>query len=148
MVVSKSCGVCLGGVDPELNRRPFSRRIVPSSWNRQAFDSSQVPDRLLMGPGPSNAHPSVLAAQALPLLGHMHPPMFKIMDDIQEGLRYLFQTDSKNTLLVSGSGAITDFCCSLQLAWIVLDATLCASAGFRRLHACKHACACQIWCAL
>jgi len=63
-----------------------------------------VPDRLLMGPGPSNAHPSVLAAQALPLLGHMHPPMFKIMDDIQEGLRYLFQTDSKNTLLVSGSG--------------------------------------------
>lgn len=63
-----------------------------------------VPDRLLMGPGPSNAYPAVLAAQTLPLLGHMHPPMFKIMDDIQEGLRYLFQTDSKNTLLVSGSG--------------------------------------------
>ena len=60
---------------------------------------------LLMGPGPANAHPAVLAAQSLPLLGHMHPPMFKIMDDIQEGLRYLFQTDSKNTLLVSGSGA-------------------------------------------
>ncbi len=36
----------------------------------------------------------------------MHPPMFKIMDDIQEGLRYLFQTDSKNTLLVSGSGTL------------------------------------------
>lgn len=30
---------------------------------------SQVPERLLMGPGPSNAHPAVLAAQALPLLG-------------------------------------------------------------------------------
>ncbi len=68
---------------------------------------SQVPDRLLMGPGPSNAHPAVLAAQTLPLLGHMHPPMFKIMDDIQEGLRYLFQTDSKNTLLVSGSGVLS-----------------------------------------
>ena len=30
-------------------------------------------------------------AQALPLLGHMHPPFFKIMDEIQEGLRYVFQ---------------------------------------------------------
>jgi alanine-glyoxylate transaminase/serine-glyoxylate transaminase/serine-pyruvate transaminase len=31
----------------------------------------QVPARLLMGPGPGNAHPRVLAAQSLPLLGHM-----------------------------------------------------------------------------
>ena len=38
-----------------------------------------MPDRLLMGPGPSNAHPSVLATQSLPLLGHMHPPFLKIM---------------------------------------------------------------------
>ena len=40
----------------------------------------QVPPRLLMGPGPANAHPRVLAAQSLPLLGHMHPPFIKIMD--------------------------------------------------------------------
>ena len=33
-----------------------------------------------MGPGPANADPRVLAAQSLPLLGHMHPPFFKIMD--------------------------------------------------------------------
>lgn len=39
----------------------------------------QVPSRLLMGPGPANAPPRVLQAQALPLLGHMHPPFFKIM---------------------------------------------------------------------
>eukprot|EP00877_Chromochloris_zofingiensis_P003269 jgi/Chrzof1/12943/Cz07g13110.t1 len=64
----------------------------------------QVPSRLLMGPGPSNAHPRVLAAQALPLLGHMHPPFFHIMDEIQGGLRYFFQTDSPYTLLVSGTG--------------------------------------------
>ena len=30
-----------------------------------------VPRRFLMGPGPANADPRVLAAQALPLLGHM-----------------------------------------------------------------------------
>lgn len=80
--------------------------IIPALGLTFFLMVSQVPDRLLMGPGPSNAYPSVLAAQTLPLLGHMHPPMFKIMDDIQEGLRYLFQTDSKNTLLVSGSGEL------------------------------------------
>ncbi|KIZ02593.1 Serine--pyruvate aminotransferase [Monoraphidium neglectum] len=66
--------------------------------------SLEVPSRLLMGPGPSNAHPRVLAAQALPLLGHMHPHFFKIMDEIQGGLRYLFQTDSPYTLCISGTG--------------------------------------------
>ena len=39
-----------------------------------------------------------------PFVGHMHPPFFKIMDDIQEGLRYVFQTSSKYTLLISSSG--------------------------------------------
>ena len=39
---------------------------------------AQVPPRLLMGPGPANAHPRVLAAQTLPLLGHMHPPFLKV----------------------------------------------------------------------
>lgn len=31
----------------------------------------QIPLRYLMGPGPGNAHPRVLAAQSMPLLGHM-----------------------------------------------------------------------------
>lgn len=30
-----------------------------------------IPRRFLMGPGPANADPRVLAAQSLPLLGHM-----------------------------------------------------------------------------
>jgi alanine-glyoxylate transaminase/serine-glyoxylate transaminase/serine-pyruvate transaminase len=63
-----------------------------------------VPKRYLMGPGPANADPRVLTAQALPLLGHMHPPFLKIMDEVQQGLRYLFQTSSPYTLCVSGTG--------------------------------------------
>ena len=31
-----------------------------------------------------------------------HPPFIKIMDEVQQGLRYLFQTDSKYTLCASG----------------------------------------------
>lgn len=57
-----------------------------------------------MGPGPANVSPRVMAAHTLPLLGHMHPPFFRIMDEIQQGLRYVFQTDSPYTLLVSGTG--------------------------------------------
>lgn len=64
----------------------------------------QVPPRLLMGPGPTNAHPRILAAQALPLLGHMHPPFIAIMDEIKGGLRYMFQTQSPYTLMISGTG--------------------------------------------
>lgn len=64
----------------------------------------KVPNRLLMGPGPSNAHPRVLNAQSLPLLGHLHPPFLAIMDDIKAGLRYLFQTESKYVCLISGTG--------------------------------------------
>ena len=64
----------------------------------------QIPARLLMGPGPSNAYPRVLNAMAYPLLGHLHPPILKIMDECQEGLRYLFQTESKYTCLISGTG--------------------------------------------
>mmetsp|Transcript_31341 Transcript_31341/g.43476 ORF Transcript_31341/g.43476 Transcript_31341/m.43476 type:complete len:409 (+) Transcript_31341:205-1431(+) len=63
-----------------------------------------VPQRFLMGPGPSNSHPRALAAMALPQLGHMHPPFLKIMDEISEYTRYLMQTDSKYTCAISGSG--------------------------------------------
>ncbi|KAL4431336.1 hypothetical protein ABPG75_006592 [Micractinium tetrahymenae] len=64
----------------------------------------EIPQRFLMGPGPANAHPRILAAQSLPLLGHMHPPFLAIMDEIRQGLRYLFQTSSNYTLLASGTG--------------------------------------------
>lgn len=75
-----------------------------SNTHRAADGVIEVPQRLLMGPGPANAYPRILAAQALPLLGHMHPPFLKIMDEISEGLRYALQTDSKYTLMVSGTG--------------------------------------------
>jgi alanine-glyoxylate transaminase/serine-glyoxylate transaminase/serine-pyruvate transaminase len=78
--------------------------VTISNAHRAADSVMEVPQRLLMGPGPANAYPRILAAQALPLLGHMHPPFLKIMDEISEGLRYAFQTDSKYTLMVSGTG--------------------------------------------
>jgi len=77
---------------------------VDSSRRPAAPSVLTVPPRLLMGPGPANSPPRVLAAMTQPLLGHLHPPFLKIMDEIQENLRYIMQTDSKYVLATSGSG--------------------------------------------
>jgi len=63
-----------------------------------------VPEKLLMGPGPSNCCPRVLEACSLPVVGHMHTEFFKILDDIKAGLQYVFQTENKWTLAISGPG--------------------------------------------
>ena len=64
-----------------------------------------LPRRLLVGPGPSNVHPRVLAAQASPLLGHLDPVFLEILDEVQERLRRLFGTANAMTLPLSGTGS-------------------------------------------
>jgi alanine-glyoxylate transaminase/serine-glyoxylate transaminase/serine-pyruvate transaminase len=63
------------------------------------------PDRLLMGPGPSEVHPRVLRAMSTPLVGHLDPSFVEIMDEVQELLRYAFRTDNEWTIPVSGTGS-------------------------------------------
>ena len=64
-----------------------------------------VPPRLLLGPGPANVHPRVLAAMSLPTLGHLDPCYLELMDEIQTLLRYTWQTDNPMTISVSGTGS-------------------------------------------
>lgn len=64
-----------------------------------------IPNRLLLGPGPSNAHPAVLQAMALSPVGHLDPAFLAIMDEIQPGLRYVWQTQNSMTIAVSGTGS-------------------------------------------
>ncbi|MFB6234927.1 MAG: alanine--glyoxylate aminotransferase family protein [Halopenitus sp.] len=63
------------------------------------------PDRTLMGPGPSEAHPRVLKAMSTPLVGHLDPSFVEIMNETQELLRYTFRTDNQWTIPVSGTGS-------------------------------------------
>ncbi|RXK51127.1 pyridoxal-phosphate-dependent aminotransferase family protein [Halorientalis pallida] len=63
------------------------------------------PDRLLMGPGPSDVHPRVLRSMSTPLVGHLDPSFVEIMDDVQDLLRYVFRTDNQWTIPVSGTGS-------------------------------------------
>jgi alanine-glyoxylate transaminase / serine-glyoxylate transaminase / serine-pyruvate transaminase len=64
----------------------------------------QMPDRLLLGPGPSNAHPAVLQAMSTAPVGHLDPSFLALMDEIQTLLRYVWQTDNELTIAVSGTG--------------------------------------------
>mmetsp|Transcript_22431 Transcript_22431/g.80023 ORF Transcript_22431/g.80023 Transcript_22431/m.80023 type:complete len:418 (+) Transcript_22431:77-1330(+) len=63
------------------------------------------PKRLLLGPGPGNAHPRVHQAMALPQVGHMDAAFLKIMEDLKSLLRYVWQTDNAFTIPCSGTGS-------------------------------------------
>lgn len=65
----------------------------------------EVSPRLLLGPGPSNAHPRVLKALSTSQVGHLDPEFIGIMNENQELLRYAWQTDNKLTIPVSGTGS-------------------------------------------
>jgi alanine-glyoxylate transaminase/serine-glyoxylate transaminase/serine-pyruvate transaminase len=60
--------------------------------------------RLLLGPGPSDAHPRVLRAMVTPLLGHLDPQFLEIMNSVQGMLRTAYQTQNQVTFPVSATG--------------------------------------------
>jgi alanine-glyoxylate transaminase/serine-glyoxylate transaminase/serine-pyruvate transaminase len=70
-----------------------------------AFQEFIPPQRVLLGPGPSQVHPRVLAALSAPMLGHLDPAFLNVMNDIQTLLRGLFQTENRFTIAISGTGS-------------------------------------------
>jgi alanine-glyoxylate transaminase/serine-glyoxylate transaminase/serine-pyruvate transaminase len=77
-------------------------KIAPPNIKPGPFDP---PPRILLGPGPSEVHPRVLAAMGRGLLGHLDPEFMAIMDETQSLLRYVFQTENRLTFAVSGTGS-------------------------------------------
>ena len=67
--------------------------------------SIDLKQRILLGPGPSNVPPRVLQALSLPVVGYLDPQVVELMDQIQELLRYLFQTENSLTFPISGTGS-------------------------------------------
>jgi alanine-glyoxylate transaminase/serine-glyoxylate transaminase/serine-pyruvate transaminase len=65
----------------------------------------QIPDRLLLGPGPSPVSTRVLRALSAPILSHLDPVTLAIMDDTRERLARVFRApEGSLALLVSGTG--------------------------------------------
>ncbi len=64
-----------------------------------------TPDRLLMGPGPSNPYPEVTEALVRPVLGHLDPAFLAVLDETMARLRTVFATANPLTLPLSGTGS-------------------------------------------
>lgn len=71
--------------------------------------------RILMGPGPSDAHPRVLQALSTPLIGHLDPEFIAVMDDIKTMSKLCFLTENDLTFVVSGPGSAGMETCLVNL---------------------------------
>ncbi|PSN20787.1 alanine--glyoxylate aminotransferase [filamentous cyanobacterium CCP5] len=73
--------------------------------SRRSLTPLQVPQRLLLGPGPSNADPTVVAAMNQQPIGHLDPAYLGLMNEVQDLLRYAWQTQNPLTYPVPGTGS-------------------------------------------
>jgi alanine-glyoxylate transaminase/serine-glyoxylate transaminase/serine-pyruvate transaminase len=78
-------------------------------------NSFTPPRRILMGPGPSDVYPEVLAAQARPTIGHLDPLFVGMMDELKSLIQYAFQTKNEMTLAVSAPGSAGMEACFVNL---------------------------------
>ncbi len=67
------------------------------------FGEIDPPQRLLMGPGPVNAHPRVLRAMSADLLGQFDPEMTAYMNQVMALYRPVFGTANRWTMLIDGT---------------------------------------------
>jgi alanine-glyoxylate transaminase/serine-glyoxylate transaminase/serine-pyruvate transaminase len=77
--------------------------------------SFHPPTRTLLGPGPSDVYPRVLAAMARPTIGHLDPVFVEMMDEVKTLLQYAFQTGNALTLPVSAPGSAGMETCFVNL---------------------------------
>src|SRR5262245_45964872 len=82
--------------------RPRAASLASTTLTMSALNP---PERLLMGPGPSNPDPRVLEAMSRPLVGHLDPYFVSLMDETMDGLRQVFRTKNHHTLPISGTGS-------------------------------------------
>lgn len=67
------------------------------------FRQIDPPQRMLMGPGPINAHPRVLRAMSADMLGQFDPEMTEYMNETMALYRQIFMTRNQWTFLVDGT---------------------------------------------
>ena len=77
--------------------------------------SFHPPVRTLMGPGPSDVSPRVLAAMSRPTIGHLDPEFIRMMDEIKVMLKALFKTENELTMPVSAPGSAGMEACFVNL---------------------------------
>jgi alanine-glyoxylate transaminase/serine-glyoxylate transaminase/serine-pyruvate transaminase len=64
------------------------------------------PERILMGPGPSDVPMRVLAAAARPTIGHLDPAFQGLMEEVKGGLSRLFRAPDHACIPLPGPGTL------------------------------------------
>jgi len=77
--------------------------------------SFHPPQRTLLGPGPSEINPRVMAAMSLPAIGYLDPVFVEMMEELKSLLRYAYQTKNALTFPVSGPGSVGMEYCFVNL---------------------------------
>ncbi len=77
--------------------------------------SFHPPRRTLLGPGPSDMNPRVMAALAQPSIGYLDPAFVTMMEELKELMRYAFQTGNPLTFPMSGPGSVGMEACFVNL---------------------------------
>ncbi|OGA30304.1 MAG: alanine--glyoxylate aminotransferase [Betaproteobacteria bacterium RIFCSPLOWO2_02_FULL_65_24] len=77
--------------------------------------SFHPPQRTLMGPGPTEIHPRVLATMSQPAIGYLDPIFVDMMEELKALLRYVYQTKNALTFPVSGPGSVGMEYCFVNL---------------------------------
>src|SRR3712207_2690392 len=95
---------CQTQPQPAISSARRARSFYDEGLCMMQLPALNPPVRTLMGPGPSDIHPRVLAALARPTVGHLDPYYLQLMDRLQSGLRELFRTKNRMTFAVSGTG--------------------------------------------
>lgn len=88
------------------------------------------PKRILMGPGPSDAHPRVLKAMATPLIGHLDPQFVKMMDEVKDMVQKTFLTKNELTFVVSAPGSAGMETCLVNLLEPGDECIICVNGVF------------------
>src|SRR5450631_4590721 len=92
--------------------------------------SFHPPQRTLMGPGPSEINPRVLAAMSLPAIGYLDPIFVEMMEELKTLLRYAYQTDNALTFPVSGPGSVGMEYCFVNLVRPGMKVIVCRNGVF------------------
>ncbi|PKV50084.1 alanine-glyoxylate aminotransferase [Aquimarina sp. MAR_2010_214] len=79
------------------------------------YNELNTSTRILMGPGPSDAHPRVLKAMSTPLIGHLDPEFVRIMDEVKSMVQETFITKNHLTFVVSAPGSAGMETCLVNL---------------------------------
>lgn len=98
--------------------------------------SFNPPRRILMGPGPSDVHPRVLAAMARPTVGHLDPAFIELMDEVKQLLQYVMRTQNQLTFPISAPGSAGMEACLVNLIEPGDEVVVCRNGVFGgRMHA-------------